>query len=330
MLVRFVTLIGTLTILFTLAGQHRSVVAQTPVEPDVQWDLGDPPTPDMQSLPLGVETSSTVEQSTSDPISAQANQAMQRRAFVPLIARGTVEQRRFDPNDVPAHINYLRKAAGVPPVTFDTILDDNCWRHARYMAEENIIAHDENVNSKWFSTGGQACAKNGNVWLGGEYIQPIWEPGDSVESWIGSIGHRMWLLYPTTPTFGFGFYTAANNRAGGALDVITKFSAGRDSGYTQWPVRYPGQSQTDIPAKAYPITLGWPYFGAVPSVSSASITASGKAIPNTVTTNLPVGHKGILITPTQALPANTTINVTVNGSYNAQAFSYSWSFTTGN
>ncbi len=73
-----------------------------------------------------------------------------------------------------------------------------------------------------------------------------------------------------------------------------------------------------------------PYSGPAPTVSGVTITASGKAIANTVTTTLPVGHKGILITPSQALPANSTINVSVSGSYNGQAFTYSWSFTTGN
>ncbi len=301
--------------------QGKEATAQTlPVQP-VQEDSPAP--------------APVLEQAIAAPadevMAAQTNAAMQPRAFIPLVSRPSAALvMPTNLNDVPAHINYLRAAANVPAVIFDTKLADNCWLHSRYMAEENAISHDENASSKWYSAAGQACAKNGNVWLGGEYTQPYWEPSDSVEGWIGSVGHRMWMLYPTTPVFGFGFYSATNNRAGASLDVLTKFSAGRDSTYASWPVRYPGANQQGIPASKYVITLGWPYSGPAPTVSGVTLTSNGNSIANTVTTSLPVGHKGILITPSQPLPANSTINVSVSGSYNGQAFSYAWSFTTGN
>ncbi len=99
---------------------------------------------------------------------------MQQRAFIPMVSRPAAALAMpTNLNDVPAYINYLRAAANVPLVTFDSTLDDNCWQHSRYMAEENVIAHDENTNSRWFSAAGQACAKNGNIWLGGEVLSAV-------------------------------------------------------------------------------------------------------------------------------------------------------------
>lgn len=60
-----------------------------------------------------------------------------------------------------------------------------------------------------------------------------------------------------------------------------------------------------------------------------SLTANGVSIPNTFDTALPVGHKGVEILPTQSLPANTTIDVSVSGTYKGQPFAYAWSFKTG-
>jgi hypothetical protein len=125
------------------------------------------------------------------------------------------------------------------------------------------------------------------------------------------------------------FYTAANNRAGAALDVLSLINTSNDLAYTGWPVRYPAPNQTGVPAVAYSITLGWRYFGSLPTVSSVSLTANGSPIAFTSTTVLPVGHKGIEIKPSQPLPANSTITVSVAGSYDNKPFSYTWSFKTG-
>lgn len=251
------------------------------------------------------------------------------RVFAPIIARAgatsTPQPQSANPLDI---INAFRKAAGVPPVTLVDTLNSRCWFHARYMAEENEIAHSERASSPWYTADGQSCGQNSNVWLGSEFSRPIWQPANAIESWMASVGHRMWLLYPTTPAFGFSFYAAANNRAGAALDVLSRTEVGKDTSYAGWPVRYPAPNQTGIPAQAYSITLGWRYFGATPTVSSISLTANGNPIPFTFNTTLPVNHKGIEIKPSQPLPANSTINVSVSGSYDGKPFSYQWSFKT--
>jgi uncharacterized protein YkwD len=224
-------------------------------------------------------------------------------------------------------VNGYRLRAGVPPVSEQAIMNSNCFEHARYMAENNYLTHNQNSSLPYASPAGQICAQKGNAWLG---WGNGWTPADAIDSWMRSVGHRLWLLYPTTPTFGFGFYTTANGaRSAAALDVLSYFNDG--ASYPNWPVRYPGINQTDVPPTQYPITLQWRYFGDTPVVNSTALqVVGGNSIAHSVSTSLPVGHKGVVITPTVALPPSSLIEVTVNGSYAGQPFSYTWQFQTGN
>ncbi|MGQ9928357.1 MAG: SBBP repeat-containing protein [Chloroflexaceae bacterium] len=227
------------------------------------------------------------------------------------------------PDDWLERVNWYRQRAGVPPVSQDATLNDNCWQHARYMAENDDLTHNQNPSLPYASPAGQICAQMGNAWMG----PSGWQPRDAVDGWMSSIGHRLWLLYPTTPTFGFGFYQNAQRAAAG-LDVLSRARLLSDNAtYAGWPVRYPAPGQTDVPATA--ITLLWPYFDQKPVLSSVTLRAlPGTPIAHTATTDLPVNHKGIAIIPDQALPANATIEVTVTGTYKGQPFSYTWHFQT--
>jgi uncharacterized protein YkwD len=224
-------------------------------------------------------------------------------------------------------VNGYRLRAGVPPVSEQAIMNSNCFEHARYMAENNHLTHNQNSSLPYASPAGQICAQKGNAWLG---WGNGWTPADAIDSWMRSVGHRLWLLYPTTPTFGFGFYTTANGaRSAAALDVLSYFNDG--ASYPNWPVRYPGINQTDVPPTQYPITLQWRYFGDTPVVNSTALqVVGGNSIAHIFSTALPVGHKGIVITPTVNLPPNSLIQAMVDGAYAGQPFSYTWQFQTGN
>ena len=244
------------------------------------------------------------------------------RVFLPLIVRPIPPL----PDDWLGRVNGYRLRAGVPPVTEDATLNDNCWQHARYMAENNHITHNQNPSLPYASPEGQICAQKGNAWLG---QGTAWQPRDAIDGWMGSVGHRLWLLYPTTPTFGFGFYQNSQRSASG-LDVLSRARFNNDAAYASWPVRYPAPDQTDIPATRYPITLLWPYFDQKPSLTRTALRVLPETtLEHTATTELSVGHKGIAIIPKQNLPANATIEVTVTGTYKGQPFSFTWQFRTG-
>lgn len=257
--------------------------------------------------------------------------AVSPRAFLPIVSRPPIPLPTppADKNDTQAYINYFRALAGAPPISLDAALNNNCWLHARYMAENNVLTHQEDPGNPWYTPQGQVCAGNGNVWMGGAFYQPYWQPYHAIDGWMGSVGHRLWLLYPTTPVFGFGFYTAANNRAAAGLDVLSRFNSAADTSYPNWPVRYPAAGQTDVPPAVYAVTIFWRYWGPAPTLTSASLrTADGAAVAHTATTNLEAGHKGVKITPSAALARNTAYVVSVSGTYNGAPFSYTWSFRT--
>jgi len=227
-------------------------------------------------------------------------------------------------------VNQYRILAGVPAVSEDPTLSNNCWQHARYIAENNHLSHQQNPDLPYASEAGQICAGNGNAWIGGEFSRPYWTTQHSINSWMRSSAHRLWLLYPTTPTFGYGFYAAANNRAAAALDVLTYFDGALDGDYPDWPVRYPSAGQISVPAEVYPVTLLWPYFGPAPVVSTHTFkTAGGSNVSHVFSTSLQGGHKGVELVPSSALADNTIYTITVKGQYDGQPFTYTWSFSTG-
>lgn len=230
------------------------------------------------------------------------------------------------PDDWLGRLNAYRALAGLAPVQEEAALSERCFQHARYMAENSDLTHQQNPSLPYASPDGQICAQHGNVWLG---WGTRWQPVHAIDGWMESVGHRLWMLYPTLRLVGFGFYTTASGlQSAAALDVLSYFNEGVD--YPGWPIRYPAVDQAGVPATAYPITLHWRYFGPTPVVTTTDVrVVGGTPLPHTVSTDLPAGHKGIVIIPAQPLPALSTIEVTVAGSYDGRPFTYRWQFQTG-
>jgi uncharacterized protein YkwD len=264
-------------------------------------------------------------QRISRPVTAAT---LDQQVFLPL----SFKSQNFAklPNEWLVLVNQYRSNAGVPIVTEDLTLSDNCYQHARYMAENNDLTHNQDPSLPYASAAGQICAQHGDAWLGAAYSQPIWTVSDSIDGWMGSVGHRLWMLYPTTSIFGYGFYTADNNRAAAALDVLSRAEFTKDVTYKGWPVRYPAPEETGIPAVKFPITVNWSYIGDTPQLDFASLTAvGGGAVSIHADAVLPGNHKGIQILPDDSLKPNTRYEVSVDGTYGGQPFSYTWQFTTG-
>lgn len=227
-------------------------------------------------------------------------------------------------------VNQRRSEAGVPPVDHSGQLDRNCFEHARYMAKNNVLTHDQDPGLPYATPGGEACAKHSNAWLGSNRSDPDWRPADSIEGWMKSVAHRLWLLYPTTTTVGYGFFdTETENRAAAALDILSHADFSADDGYADWPVVYPGE-RSRVPPSRYPITLHWGYFGPRPSIGKTSLRiAGGRSLVHDANTDLPGGHKGIQIWPQEDLPPGTQFEVAVQGTYDGAPFHVRWFFHTG-
>jgi uncharacterized protein YkwD len=226
-----------------------------------------------------------------------------------------------------ALINQVRLEAGVPPVQGRHKLDENCFEHARYMAENNVIGHEQDPSLPYASPAGQLCAERANAWLGSG---KLWTPEDSVEDWLASVGHRLWLLYPTTKAIGFGFFQLpGTSRAAAAADVLSYADFAADLAYTGWPVLFPAEGDTAIPPTRFAVTLNWRYGGSNPVLSYTRLVTNGRLLAHEANTSLPVGHKGILILPADPLPPDSEIFVEVGGSYDGQPFQLAWKFRTG-
>ncbi|HWQ14609.1 MAG TPA: CAP domain-containing protein [Roseiflexaceae bacterium] len=264
------------------------------------------------------------------PVRAEEPADLPPRAYAPLVLGPTSAGAPWPPAATPGdwlgRVNYYRAVAGVALVSEDAALSANCAEHARYVAENDHLTHTQDPSKPYASDAGQICAGKGNVWIG---YGTAWAPADSVDSWMASVGHRLWLLYPTTPAFGYGFYSAASREAA-ALDVLSRANLGADGAYAGWPVRYPAAGQSGVPAGRYPITLLWRYIGATPQITATSLrTAGGAPIAHSADTSLPSGHKGVQIVPATDLPDDTVFEVSVSGTYDGAPFSYNWTFATG-
>jgi uncharacterized protein YkwD len=266
---------------------------------------------------------------TLSPLSAQQPPAPSAKyaykQYLPFTAGSAQSAAEIGEYDL---INQLRARAGVPPVGYNPTLEENCLEHARYMAENGILTHEQNPEDPYFSRKGQVCARQANVWLASG---TTWKTNDAIMDWMASVPHRAWLLYPTSKEFGYGFYRSeASQHAGAALDILSGADFTADEAYAGWPVRYPGSGQKGVPATRYPITLNWRYFGPEPVLNRVLLTrADGSRIGYDATTQLSYGHKGIKITPNKAWPAESKIKVVVEGNYEGTPFSYAWHFRTG-
>ena len=113
---------------------------------------GDPPLPD--TPPPG--DASPVQIADTPSI---ADEQLSNQVFLPLIVRPIPPL----PDDWLGRVNGYRARAGVPPVTEDATLNDNCFQHARYMAENDHITHNQNPSLPYASPEGQICAQRGNA-----------------------------------------------------------------------------------------------------------------------------------------------------------------------
>jgi uncharacterized protein YkwD len=261
---------------------------------------------------------------------AQGAPDLPPQVFAPLVIGSPSPSTPAPPANIPTdwlgRVNFYRARAGVAAVSEDAALGANCAEHARYVAENDHLTHTQDPNKPYASASGQLCASKSNVWIG---YGASWTPADSVDGWMGSVGHRLWLIYPTTPVFGYAFYSATSREAA-ALDVLSRANFGADTSYAGWPVRYPAAGQSGVPSERYPVTLLWRYFGATPQITATSLRIAGGApIAHSADTNLPAGHKGVQIVPGAALPDNTMFEVSVSGTYEGTPFSHTWTFATG-
>jgi hypothetical protein len=233
-------------------------------------------------------------------------------------------------------INMYRTLANVAPVAGDTILTNQCMLHAAYMAENQVASLTEEAARPFFTPDGSQCGSNALIYFLPPNPQSL-QANRTVDAWMESPTHRMWLLYPTLAAVGFGYkVTQANDLSvtSAALDVLSGIDFYSDNAYPNWPARYPAPDQVGVAADRMPITVWWSYAGPAPAINLTATTLAtqdGGIVDFTINNDPDTygGHKHITLIPDQALAKNTIFIVHLEGTYADLPFSLEWKFSTG-
>jgi uncharacterized protein YkwD len=131
-----------------------------------------------------------------------------------------------------ATVNAMRSLSGVAPVAEDTTWSAQAQQAALMMAAQGELSHFPDASWACFTQEGADAAGQSNLFLGvmgpAAQVGYVQDPGGSNDF----VGHRRWILCPTSTKLGFGDVPTANATkvfGGGA----TAWSA-RD-GFVAWP-----------------------------------------------------------------------------------------------
>jgi Cysteine-rich secretory protein family len=242
-------------------------------------------------------------------------------------------------------VNHYRQLAGLTPVKLDLQLSAGCMEHANYMVQNRgtdamagLNAHSQRPNLPGASAPGAACAKAADL------FPRVSDLRVAIDGWMAGMYHRRPMLDPQLNRIGVGYARLPD----GMLTAALRFeNATRRNG--TWPVAYPADNQTDVPLNygaefpnpipnhgtgGYPITLQFPPFDKVTSVSAKLADAAGSPVefflsdPEHPATSF--GQFGVIcLIPKQSLQAHHAYTVRIDASWKGKSGTWTWSFSTG-
>ncbi|MEO7588750.1 MAG: CAP domain-containing protein [Arachnia sp.] len=105
-------------------------------------------------------------------------------------------------------INIVRGLGALEPVTFDAHYSSKAQQAALMMGAARDLQHYPDSNWPCYAPAGAEAARNSNLSLGGS---------DHIENYMddagpenGNVGHRRWILHPSTKTMGAGSTDISN------------------------------------------------------------------------------------------------------------------------
>jgi hypothetical protein len=240
-------------------------------------------------------------------------------------------------------VSSFRAAAGLPAVTADDKLSAGCAKHAEYLrlnhgsaATAGLGAHKEHSDLPGASKDGADCGKNADIFEG------VADLDLAVDGFMAGIYHRRPLLDPGLSKIGIG---VAKLPDASSILVLRLSAADKSKG---WPIAYPADKQTDVPLEygneipnpvpggapaGYPVTLQFPPFDKLTAVHAKLVDGKGKAVPFFLSdpehpaTSFP--QLGLVsIIPKARLAPGAMFTATVDATWNGQAVTRTWSFTT--
>ena len=212
-------------------------------------------------------------------------------------------------------INWMRELAGLDPVVESQAASKQAQAAALIMTANWTLTHHPTATMACYSEAGRAGAGTANLTMGstnvldGVLLQ-MYDPGASN---LPDVGHRRWLLMPTTRTMGVG-------QAGDAGAVVVFGSnittvSGPDDRWIPWP------AAGYFPAPLVPATSSWSLSrdGADFSSATVSVTKNGrtvKAVKQPIGPRYGVDSIVFTVDGDETAPSGTAVDryvVTVNG-----------------
>ena len=241
-------------------------------------------------------------------------------------------------------LNHYRQLAGLTPVKLDPKLSAGCMEHANYMVQNQgtdamagLNPHTQRSDLPGATSAGAACAKAADLFPG------VADLGVAIDAWMAGMYHRRPMLDPQLERIGVGYARLPD----GMLMAALRFENARRRG-GGWPVAYPADKQTDVPLDygaeipnpipnhgtgGYAITLQFPPFDKVASVSAKLTEATGKSVefflsdPEHPATSF--GQFGVVcLIPKQSLQAQHVYTVRIDATWKGKPGSWAWSFST--
>lgn len=244
-------------------------------------------------------------------------------------------------------LNFYRRAAGIPPVTWDWSISRGAMLHARYLAHtgyanarEAMDLHTEDSKSPYYTPEGARA--------GPASVVAAWELDKSVDEWMATFYHRVLILKPHLKRIGTGMWTEGIDLA---TPSVIETTTGVEGASPAEPVAYPGPGQKDVDPKftkmgelprpvpgqdekafGNPITLTF-YGGAASKVSAKLLLGEREVDCFLSTADKPSNPASpypntICLMPAAALRSRATYTVRISGEAAGQPFAREWSFTT--
>jgi hypothetical protein len=273
-----VSLVGSFAMIRTTNGQSSDEVV-----------LGDAPTADSFSV-ASVDDPGTIELSAAasvDPSTRANAQAFYNAQYVEApAANWTGSYSSCNPgtisssfkNGVLQRIVYYRAMAGVPAdVGLSSTYSSKDQAAALIFGAQGALSHDPPSSWACYSAAGDEAAGSSNIALGASGTTAVdlymRDPGSN----NAAAGHRRWLLYPQTQTFGTGDTTASDGKL--AANAVWVFDGnfgsdrpGTRDGFVAWP------NKGYVPYTVVPTRWSLSYPGANFAGATITVTTGGQPV----------------------------------------------------
>ncbi len=253
-----------------------------------------------------------------------------------------------------AYLNQIRALGNLAAVTENATYSDGDRKHAIYMVKNDVITHDENPATPFYTPEGDAAANASNVMV---YSNTSKTDEEAIDSWILGPFHGVGLLDPHLHETGYGSYreagglwemAAALNVLSGTQDLPNGFTfpvKWPANGATSWFTSYTGGESPDPLAGCgndYVEPTGAPVYlmigpgNLTPTVTATSFKRGGVDLEHCVYTEATYAgpqdgrdvldsRDAVILMPRAPLtPGTYAVSITANGT------TYSWSFVVAN